>query len=221
MGKLFEIQGFCIIFSKKEKEMEMRILVVDGDIINLDNAVKYLRQLGHKVFHSVDLSGARKVIQIEKLNGVITDIFFQEKGINFCGKTSEKLRKEVIKASLQFCSALYRDVRCSFMYGRDSVPMEHIEPLQLNPALGYFVIRECMKKSIPVVFCIGAEHSIRAIPPVLATGIITTKEYNTLRSEDDFFCDRITSTSGGVFTPSKKTEECWEKVFEVLIERME
>lgn len=261
----------------------MRILIVEDKIENLTNAVEYLRQLGHTVFYSVDLSGARKILQTEKLDGVMTDICFQENGINseyfspekphpegimyvrakcnppkdvykyvlerlsisnpekentevcgmkrdrarFLGNTSEKLREEVIRESVKFCSALgWSGHSFSEEYVRGlnstSTQIGCIKPFHLNPALGYFVIKECMGKNIPVVFCTATGHAAHAIPAVLATGIITTEEYeNTLQGDRDRdFIDRITITSGGVFTPGEKTKECWEKAFEVLMTRM-
>ncbi len=139
---------------------------------------------------------------------------------SYLGETSEELRQEVIKASLEFQDA--PTGREKYTVGRDEIVSRNNSE-RSNPALGYFVIKECQKQNIPVVFITSLGHGNYIPPAIMATGLLEIEEFRSIikynnddKDWDMSLCNREIVMKNGVFK-GEKDGFAWITALKILL----
>ena len=157
----------------------------------------------------------------------------EDKRIEYEGKTSEELRKEVTKNSL---TALLNAIKEDYnfldnLYQNRLIPNTDISSVERyireensadsprsNPALGYFIIKEAKNKGIPTGVITATSHTSHAIFATLTSGIISSEEITSMGKQQrkdcsipDYISEKV------IFSASNsKPSELYQKLIDNL-----
>lgn len=155
-------------------------------------------------------------------------------GTHYIGETSEKLRKDIVKASIEalekaikehpnFIQSFYDDKSTLIEYPhyREETHIENKEDI-LNgnsrewyaPATGYFISQEGIKRNIPVRAITYIGHSRNHLYAAFAVNLILPEELSCL---EDFLSDKDAIFNRAIITQKKsKKIELYERLIDSL-----